>query len=81
MTGPDSPLEQPWVLDWTTIRSILACSPEIEPVPVKGSHWADADAEPLPITVLGPTRVPDPLPFRVGMLTAPLLMRRATVPL
>ena len=81
VTGPDSPLEQPLVLDLTTKRSILECAPVIEPVPLKGSHWADADAEPLPVTVLSPTAVPDPFPRKVGMLTAPLLIRRATVPL
>ena len=81
VTGPLSPLLQPLDLDSTTFRLSLAAAPAMVPVPVKGSHCAEEDEVPLPLIVLAPTRVPVPLPVTDEIVTAPLSMSRAALPL
>jgi len=80
VTGPLGPLEHPLDLDWNAFRVTLPDFPVMVPVPVNGSHWAEAEAVPLPLTVLVPIRVAKPLPLTETMLTEPLLMSNETVP-
>ena len=68
MTGPLSPLLQPLDLVSTTRRLSLAAAPVMLPVPVKGSHCAEEEEEPLPLIVLAPTRLPLPSPVTEEMV-------------
>ena len=59
---------------------IFPPAPVMLPVPVNGSHCAAAEAAPLPTTELAPTKVPLPVPLIEEMVTSPLLMRSAALP-